>query len=180
MNEVTRKRTKKRKKIDREARRRHLLMIKTGVVAAVVILIISIIAILKPFGSRDGISIDKEDIEVAEQEDGETIQEESGYKLSEAERNAALERIAAVDGLEQAWEDSWLKKIDISGDTCDYLTIDNCEIMSEDHSMVRVEGVLDGIPDSDSEDLYLFALNTYENSIPEGAEPAETHEAHLP
>ena len=45
----------------------------------------------------------------------------------------------------------------------------------EDTSKVKVEGILEGIPDSDSEDLYLFALNTYENSIPEGSEPADTY-----
>ena len=176
MNEPSKKRVKKRKKIDRQARIRHLKMIKIGAVAAVLILIIYVIIILNPYGYRDGISIDKEDIEMSQQQDSsQQVEEETGYKLSEAERNAAMQRIAAADGLEQAWEDSWLKKIDISGDTCDYLTIDNCEIMSEDHSMVKVEGVLEGIPDSDSEDLYLFALNTYENSIPEGAEPADTY-----
>ena len=176
MNEPSKKRVKKRKKIDRQARIRHLKMIKIGAVAAVLILIISVIVILNPFGNRDGISIDKEDIETSQSEEtSQEVEEETGYKLSEAEKNAAMQRIAAADGLEQAWEDSWLKKIDISGDTCDYLTIDNCQIMSEDHSMVKVEGVLEGIPDSDSEDLYLFALNTYENSIPEGAEPADTY-----
>ena len=63
MNEPNKKRVKKRKKIDRQARIRHLKMIKIGAVAAVLILIISVIAILNPFGHRDGISIDKEDIE---------------------------------------------------------------------------------------------------------------------
>ncbi|MBO5347080.1 MAG: hypothetical protein J6A45_02980, partial [Lachnospiraceae bacterium] len=34
---------------------------------------------------------------------------------------------------------------------------------------------LPGIPESDSDDIYLFALNTYETSIPAGAEPVDTY-----
>ena len=40
--------------------------------------------------------------------------------------------------------------------------------------MVEVKGTLPGIPESDSDNIYLFPLNTYETSIPDGAEPADT------
>lgn len=110
--------------------------------------------------------------EMKEAEEGEP--EEVKFALSDAEAAKAKERIATGNALESAWEDTWLKKIDISGDTCDYLKIDECVIMAEDTSQIRVSGVLNGIPNGDSDDLYLFALNTYENSIPEGAEPVDT------
>ena len=164
----------KTKSASRLAREKQLIRRTAALVVGVAaILAVIILAILKPFHKEDGIVSDVE--EVMEQTSEKPEVDDDAFSISEQEKEAALARIKAVDGLEQAWEDSWLKKIDISGDTCDYLTIEDCVIMQEDTSKVKVEGILEGIPDSDSEDLYLFALNTYENSIPEGSEPADTY-----
>ena len=93
MNEPSKKRVKKRKKIDRQARIRHLKMIKIGAVAAVLILIISVIVILNPFGNRDGISIDKEDIETSQSE--ETYQRRFSTKETEVRKQVRLRRMKA-------------------------------------------------------------------------------------
>ena len=169
--ETEKRKPKKKKKRNRA---RELFFIRIGLGAAVVAvltMIISIFVIIKPFGEKGSEEVSEE---ITAQTDEEEQPEDDSFKLSQAEKEAVLKRIEDADNLEKAWEDSWLKKIDISGDTCDYLTIADCRIMSEDTSKVKVEGMLTGIPDSDSEDLYLFALNTFENSIPEGAEPADT------
>lgn len=100
--------------------------------------------------------------------------EEDLDAVTEEQQTQAAERFAKSTGLEQAWEDMWLKTIELGEDNSDFLTISSCEIDSEDASRVKVTGVLPGIPKSDSDDIYLFALNNYETSIPSGAEPADT------
>lgn len=172
---------KKRRRTKREIQK----ITRTLSAVAVAVVLIAVIAIVlikvNPLekDSSEGIAEENAESEVVDEkveltEALQTEDSEEHFSLSEEEIARAKERIATVDALEGAWEDTWLKKIDISGDTCDYLRIDECVIMPEDTSKVRVSGVLDGIPNSDSEDLYLFALNTYENSIPEGAEPIDS------
>ena len=162
---------KKRRRTKREIQK----ITRTLSAVAVAVVLIAVIAIVlikvSPIrnNSGDGTVAEENDGNEATAEMTEALQaedDEENFSLSEEEIARAKERIATVDALEGAWEDTWLKKIDISGDTCDYLRIDECVIMPEDTSKVKVSGVLDGIPDGDSEDLYLFALNTYENSIP--------------
>jgi len=124
-------------------------------------------------GLINDISVDSTSEDVAEVEEPEITPEEP-EEPDTPEVAKAKERIADSNALIKAWEGTWLQKIDISGDTCDYLTLDECEIMAEDTSKVKISGVIKGIPNADSDDLYLFALSTYENSIPEGAEPVDT------
>lgn len=174
-NNSTKKRRRKRKGNPRK--RQQFMRRFVGVMAAlVVVLIITLLIVFKPFAGLFDKS--SEDIEVTQDEQIDTEETEvadSGFTISDEERAAAIARITSSDGLEKAWEDTWLKKIDISGDTADYLTIDECLIMESETSKVKVSGILNGIPDADSEELYLFALNTYENSVPEGLEPSDSY-----
>ncbi len=91
-------------------------------------------------------------------------------------RLRAEDRIKVTDGLQAAWEELWLEEIPLTAENENtFATIENCLIFEEDTSLVRVNGTIPGIPQSDSDDIYLFALNTYETSIPDGAEPADTY-----
>ncbi len=84
-------------------------------------------------------------------------------------------RIETADKMQSAWEGLWLEKIPLTEENADtFATIDSCLISSEDTSLVEIKGTLPGIPESDSDDIYLFALNTYETSIPAGTEPVDT------
>jgi len=157
-------------KPDKKTRKKYLI---AGLAAVVIIAAVAAIFIFRKPGKDAEILLpDAEDF-VESGEEATTAQDDS-FALSEEEAAKARERIASADGLEAAWESTWLKKIDISGDTCDYLTIEDCVISDEDHSKVKVSGILEGIPDADTEELYLFALNTYETGIAEGAEPIDT------
>lgn len=85
------------------------------------------------------------------------------------------ERMKVADRVQEAWEDLWLEEIELTAENQDtFATIESCLISSEDTSIVEIKGILPGIPKSDSDDIYIFPLNTYETSIPEGAEPADT------
>ena len=84
-------------------------------------------------------------------------------------------RVRVADELQAAWEDLWLERIPLTEENqYTFVTIESCEISTEDTSLVEVKGILPGIPESDSDNIYLFPLNTYETSIPDGAEPADT------
>lgn len=85
------------------------------------------------------------------------------------------DRVQTADNLQAAWEDLWLEEIELTAENQDtFATIESCLISSEDASIVEIKGTLPGIPKSDSDDIYIFPLNTYETTIPEGAEPADT------
>ena len=91
-------------------------------------------------------------------------------------RLRAEDRIKTTEDLQAAWEELWLEEIPLTAENENtFATIENCLIFEEDTSLVKVDGTIPGIPKSDSDDIYLFALNTYETSIPEGAEPADTY-----
>lgn len=180
MKSDKRKRRRKRKKADPK-KQRLLTYSGFGLIGFIVVAFVTaIFVILKPFDGlkhREEKPVTEEKVVVEEnvQQDEEEVMEEDKFTITEVERMAALERMASFDSLEQAWEDTWLKKIDISSDSANYLSIDECMIMENDASKIKVSGVLEGIPNADSEDLYLFALNTYENSISDGAEPIDTY-----
>ena len=85
------------------------------------------------------------------------------------------ERMKVTDQVQAAWEDLWLEEIELTSENENtFAAIESCLISSENPSIVEIKGTLPGIPKSDSDDIYLFPLNTYETSIPEGAEPADT------
>lgn len=87
----------------------------------------------------------------------------------------AKARIENANGLQQAWEGMWLEKLPIdTANASSFMTIEDCLISEEDPSIVNVTGTLPGIPESDSDDIYLFAMNTYETALSESAEPIDT------
>ena len=91
-------------------------------------------------------------------------------------RLRAAQRIKTTESVQKAWEELWLDVIPLTAENQDtFATIDSCLIYEEDRSLVQVKGSIPGFPESDSENIYLFALNTYEISLPEGAEPAATY-----
>ena len=102
-------------------------------------------------------------------------EKEAAYAQKQFELSAK-KRIETTDALQMAWEDLWLEEIPLTAENENtFATIENCLISDEDTSMVKIDGTLPGIPESDSDDIYLFALNTYETSIPVGAEPVDTY-----
>lgn len=194
MKDNQKKKRKRRRKVQKANKHKQLNYLLYGIFGLIAIAVIAaIVAVFVNVSANKKASEPNKDIaatdlvenadldaqvteqteEIAEQENADIPEEELLPEDSEEIRRAK-ERINNANALEQAWESTWLKQIDISGDTCDYLTLDECVIMAEDTSKVKVSGVLKGIPNADSEDLYLFALNTYENSISEGAEPIDT------
>ena len=85
------------------------------------------------------------------------------------------ERMATAERMQEAWEDLWLEEIELTAENQDtFATIESCLISQEDPSVIEIKGTLPGFPKSDSDDIYIFPLNTYETGIPEGAEPADT------
>ncbi len=94
----------------------------------------------------------------------------------QAFRQKAAGRINTTDSVQAAWEELWLDVIPLTSENENtFATIDSCLIYEEDRSLVEVKGTIPGFPESDSDDIYLFALNTYETSLPEGAEPVDTY-----
>ena len=88
---------------------------------------------------------------------------------------AVSQRVQTAQGLQKAWEDLWLEEIELTAENQDtFATIESCLISAEDTSLVEIKGTLPGIPKSDSDDIYIFPLNTYETTISEGAQPADT------
>ena len=99
------------------------------------------------------------------------------WEMAEQEfRLRAADRMRTSEALQTAWEELWLDTIPLTSENENtFATIESCLIYEGDTSLVEVKGTLPGFPESDSDDIYLFALNTYETSIPEGAEPIDTY-----
>lgn len=135
----------------------------------------AIVGLLVIVGIVLGVVFFKSDLSQEEEQSGshQVVKEEK--KLSQEEMDMASARQANMESLEAAWKDMWLKDIEIGEDSSNFLTINSCEIYDADTSVVCVSGVLPGIPVSDSDDIYLFALDSFASSIPEGAEPAGTY-----
>lgn len=100
-------------------------------------------------------------------------QKENAQK--ERNREILIERMEIVDLIQNAWKELFLEEMELTAENQDtFAVIESCQISEEDPSIVEVKGNIPGIPKSDSSDLYLFPLHTYETSIPKGAEPADT------
>ena len=94
----------------------------------------------------------------------------------QAFRQKAAERIKTTDAVQVAWEELWLDVIPLTSENENsFAVINSCLIYEEDRTLVEVKGTIPGFPESDSDDIYLFALNTYETSLPEGAEPIDIY-----
>ena len=146
--------------------------ISIGGLGAVFVLVVALLVAVLLNGSDLAQKWDR--LHKEEQEDNVATQETVKEGLTEEEIEAAHVRYDLASGLEEAWEDMWLKEMDLGEDPSEFMTIDSCEIYDLDTSLVCVSGVLPGIPKSDSDDIYLFALDTYETSIPADAEPLDT------
>ena len=69
-------------------------------------------------------------------------------------------------GLQEAWQAMWPKETEITQENKeDFAVIEECIIMSEDISQVKVSGRMEGIPKSDDRRLYLFNLAMYQNEL---------------
>ncbi len=102
--------------------------------------------------------------------------EKKNKEIDEQRITNAKNRIASHDGLEQAWEDMWLKEIELTPDnTSTFATVDFCKISEDNADCVVMEGTVPGIPQSDSDDLYLFGMNTYETELSADAKPLDTY-----
>lgn len=110
-------------------------------------------------------------------EEARAVRRQKEWEKAEHEfRLKAAERMKTTESLQAAWEELWLDVIPITAENENsFATIESCLIYEEDNSLVEVKGSIPGIPESDSDDIYLFALNTYEMSLPEGAEPIDTY-----
>lgn len=88
------------------------------------------------------------------------------------------EAVAAIEdekALQAAWEDMWPEEIMVTDDNReDFARIEECVIMAEDSSRVRVSGFMKGIPESDDRRLYLFNMPIYRDSLSEGQQPVAT------
>lgn len=75
-------------------------------------------------------------------------------------------------GLQEAWQAMWPKETEITQENKeDFAVIEECIIMPEDISQVKVSGRMEGIPKSDDRRLYLFNLAMYQNELSEGQDP---------
>ncbi len=90
-------------------------------------------------------------------------------------RLSAKKRAENAEGLQQAWESMWLQEIELTADnTSSFVTMDICNLSEEAPDQIIVKGELSGIPKSDSDDIYLFGLNTYDTEIASDAKPLST------
>lgn len=114
--------------------------------------------------------------EVMRQVEIERIEKEKEEKeKKEKEIADAKKRTDNIDGLQQAWESMWLNEIELTADnTSTFVTMDVCNLSEKSPDQIIVEGTLPGIPESDSDDIYLFSLNTYETEIAQDAKPLST------
>ena len=171
----------KKKKVIRKKRKKNWLKI------LIFILVLAVLAVVGTMGVRQ-YKIKKE----AERKQQEEIRRAEAYAVMEearagrrqielemaqkAFRLRAEDRMKTTGGLQAAWEELWLDVIPLTSENENtFAEIESCLIYEEDKSLVQVKGTIPGIPESDSDDIYLFALNTYETSLPEGAEPADTY-----
>lgn len=143
-----------------------ILLMVLIIIAAVVATAIGIFSCHKKIRRQEAMQVMQDARALRRQK--EKTQKERYLKSVEA-------RVRVADELQEAWEDLWLERIPLTEENqYTFVTIESCEISTEDTSLVEVKGILPGIPESDSDNIYLFPLNTYETSIPDGAEPADT------
>lgn len=105
-------------------------------------------------------------------EEERIVKEEQEREAREKMIADAKARIEAASGLQQAWEEMWLTEIELTSENAStFAQLTSCLISEEDPSKIIIEGKVPGIPVSDSDDIYLFDLNTYETEISAEAEP---------
>ena len=109
---------------------------------------------------------------IAMMDEAKALRKEKEEAAKKRQIEAAKARKDAEDALQKAWEKLWLQSIEITPENqSTFATIESCLISEEDSSKIQVKGTIPGIPVSDTDDLYLFAMNTYETELASGAEP---------
>jgi len=178
---------KKHKKTERKTKNKKEKKPRKWLGILIVVLVLAVVAAVSVMAVRQ-LQIKKErELKMQEElrrAEAYTVMEEAraGRRQIEQEmadkafRLKAARRMKTTDALQAAWEELWLEVIPITAENENtFATIESCLIYEEDKSLVQVKGTIPGFPESDSDDIYLFALNTYENSLPEGAEPIDTY-----
>lgn len=119
----------------------------------------------------------KEQQQVLEQLQTQRIEQEREEKAaSDKKIQEAQDRIKSEESLQHAWEDMWLQEIELTADnTSNFVTLTTCNLSEESPDKIIVEGTIPGIPKSDSDDIYLFAMNTYETELSLDAKPLDTY-----
>ena len=175
------KKIKRVKAVKKERKPRRWLVILIAVLGLAFVVALSVMAVrqLKIQEARE--LKHQEELRRAEaytvMEQARTYRRQIEQAMADKEfRLRATDRMKTTDFLQTAWEDLWLDVIPVTSENENtFATIESCLIYEQDRSLVEVKGTIPGIPESDSDDIYLFALNTYENSLPEGAEPIDTY-----
>lgn len=113
---------------------------------------------------------------VAMMREAKALRKEKEETAAQRFLDAAKARSEAEEKLQKSWEKLWLKTIPLTPEnTSSFATIESCLISSEDSSKIQVKGTIPGIPESDDDNLYLFAMNTYETELEGGAQPVATY-----
>jgi len=152
-----------------------------GVLAALLVIAFAVVIIRQLAIKREEERKQQEELRRVEafavMEDARANRRRIEWEMAEqAFRQRAAGRIKTTDSVQAAWEELWLDVIPLTSENENtFATIDSCLIYEGDRSLVEVKGTIPGFPESDSDDIYLFALNTYETNLPEGAEPIDTY-----
>lgn len=133
------------------------------IVAASITLAAAVIYFLVASGQGESEPLEEVQMpSVQEQEEQEKTEEEIGSDIVQ-------HIITAGNAVDEAYMSRPESHELTSENTADFAEITSCEIAPETGRVV-VEATGDGIPKSDDKYYYLFALNTFDSEIPEGAE----------
>lgn len=96
--------------------------------------------------------------------------EEESYRKELAAN--AKDRIAEAESNQAEWEKMWLAKMDVpKEETSSFAAFESCLISEKNPYVVVASGSIPGIPNADTEDLYLFAIDTFDTGISESDTP---------
>ncbi len=176
---VTKRKKVIKKKRIRKAHKEKRVVLRTNSRWKVILPLVVLAAAILTGGIAFGVSSYQKKVRRQEamqmMQEARALRKEKERTQYEKYLQSVRERMETAEKTQKAWEDLWLEEIPLTAENQDtFATIESCLISSEDTSIVEIKGTLPGIPESDSDDIYLFPLNTYETSIPSGAEPADT------
>ncbi len=128
------------------------------------------------FGVHTLYQKEKEEQQIILEEQIQQSEEEKAEKeaLEEEQRikDAAKERIAVAEGLQDAWDALLPVEMDLPTEKVNtFATIESCLISTEDTTKIELTGTMPGIPKSDDRKLYVFGLATYATEIAADQEP---------
>ncbi|MCR5669708.1 MAG: hypothetical protein K6G10_01765 [Butyrivibrio sp.] len=158
------KETKRKMHRGAKARRNKRAVIFSGIAAGIALLVVAIVVGFLIVSGRPQKDLAKEEaiFEASLEEEEEKNAEYINVSTINAIVNGGKK---VTDALSQRPE-----TVDMTAEnTADFVTIQDCNIV--DSSKVNVAVTSEGIPSSDDKYYYLFEEATYEEAIPEGAEP---------